>query len=428
LIGVRVALWLEAAHFTDDLSRRHTVEKMRGNRPFNLIVSIAVMTLVGALGCSFLPIPGAEPEIQFGARSYAIELGECTYLEWEVQGADDYSVFLEGERVDASGSEAVCPEETTMYELVVGGQGGPYEDRVVIQVESGPEPEPTTPLPVESATQAVPTPTSVPPTPEPEPSPTRGPIVNQTTHGYITWDEIWRGEVHIVGDVIVEEGATLTIEPGTVVRVAANQDVENLMDWPFDLKQGVNTEDTYEHGVHFNEPFRDEGQHISIIVNGTLHALGTPEQMITITSDSPTPGVYDWNHLGMAHGILSYCTVEYYRALDPGDGTEISHSILRHVGECAVCANSTVIVEHNTISHAGHELIDMHQSSPVIRDNHLGPNPGHAGITIDGGSPQIVNNTIQGCGQGIHFISPPGNTNIQDNTFSGNGEDIASDY
>ena len=389
---------------------------------------MAILTFVGALGCNLLPIPGLEPEIQFAAREDVIERGECTYLEWEVQGADDYPLFLDGEHVGSSGSERVCPQEATMYELVVGAPGGPYEERVVIQVKGGSGPAPTGAPPVATATRVAPTPTPVPPTSAPASSPTPGPIVNQTTHGRITWDETWRGEIHIIGDVIVEEGATLTIEPGTVVRIGANQDVENLMDWPFDLKQGVNTEDTYEGGVHLGEPYRDEGHHISIVVNGTLHAVGTPERMITITSDSPTPGVYDWNHLGMAHGILSYCTVEYYRTFDPGDGTEISHCTLRHVAECAVCANSSVLIEQNTIAYAGHELIDMHQSSPVIRNNHLGPNPDHAAITIDGGSPQIVNNVIEGCGQGIHFISPPGNPNIEGNTFLNNGEDTRSDY
>ncbi|MCJ7620943.1 MAG: right-handed parallel beta-helix repeat-containing protein [Anaerolineae bacterium] len=401
---------------------------MRGNRPFSLFTGVVILIVLGALGCDLLPIPGAEPEIQFAAREEIIESGECTYLEWEVQGAEGYPVFLDGEQVGASGSESVCPEETTMYELVVGAPGGPHEERVVVQVKGGPGPAPTTAPPVATATQVAPTPTPVPPTSAPASSPTPAPIVNQTTHGRITGDEIWRGEIHVIGDVIVEEGATLTIEPGTVVRVAANQDVENLMDWPFDLKQGVNTEDTYEGGVHFGEPYRDEGHHISIVVNGTLHAVGTPEQMITITSDSPTPGVYDWNHFGMAHGILSYTTVEYYRTFDPGDGTEVSHCILRQVGECAVCANSSVVIEHNTISYAGHELIDMHQSSPVVRNNHLGPSPGHAALTIDGGSPQIVNNVIEGCGQGIHFISPPGNSNIEGNTFLNNGEDTRSDY
>lgn len=253
-------------------------------------------------------------------------------------------------------------------------------------------------------------------------------VVNQTTHGYIGKDEIWRGEIHIVGDILVEEGVTLTIEPGTVVRVAANQDLNNLRDWPFDMAQGIQNEVENINGVHYGEPYRDEGNHISIIIMGTLHAVGTPDQLITITSDSPTPGIYDWNHFEFHHGILSYSVVEYYRNIDPGDGTEVSNNILQHIGECGVCANSTVVVEHNTISDAGHELVDMHDSSPTIRNNHLGPNPGRAGIVIDGGSPQILNNVIEDCAGGIVFISPPDNPNIEGNVFSNNWKDIEYEY
>jgi parallel beta-helix repeat protein len=241
-------------------------------------------------------------------------------------------------------------------------------------------------------------------------------------------DEIWRGEIHVVGDIIVEEGVTLAIEPGTVVRIAANQDAENLFDWPFDMRQGIQNEAENINGVHFGEPYRDEGHHISIRIAGTLHAVGTPEQMITITSDSPTPGIYDWNHFEFAHGVLSYSVVGYYRVLGPGDGTEVSHNTLRHVGECGVCANSSAVVEHNTISYAGHELVDMHNSSPVIRNNHLGPNPDHAGIVVDGDSPQIADNTIESCGVGIAFISPPGDPTIEGNVFSNNGQDIMREY
>jgi len=269
-------------------------------------------------------------------------------------------------------------------------------------------------------------------TPPPTPTPTPSPIVTRTTHGRIQWDETWQGEIHVIGDIIVEEGFTLTIEPGTRVLLAANQDAENLFDWPFDMQQGIRQEhpdeDPYYQGVHFGEPFRDEGNHISIRIHGTLHAVGTPEQMITITSDSPTPGIYDWNHFDFDHGILSYAVVEYYRVLGPGDGTEVSHNILRHIGECGVGANSSVVVEYNTISCAGHELIDMHNSSPTIRNNDLGPNPDHAGIIIDGGSPEIVNNTIEDCGVGIMFISPPDAPIIEGNTFLNNHEDIVNPY
>jgi hypothetical protein len=127
---------------------------MRGTRPFNLTVAMVVITLVGALGCRLLPVPGPDPEIdtettkndpkiEFEAREDRIERGECTYLEWEVQGAEGYPVFLDGELVRASGSESVCPGETTTYALVVGVPGDSYEERVVVQVESGPGPAPT---------------------------------------------------------------------------------------------------------------------------------------------------------------------------------------------------------------------------------------------------------------------------------------------
>jgi hypothetical protein len=254
------------------------------------------------------------------------------------------------------------------------------------------------------------------------------PNINQTTHGYIQNDEIWRGEIHIVGDIIVEDGVTLTIEPGTVILVSANQDMENLNNEPFDMKEGICSEDDFEHGVHEGEPYRDEGHHISIKIFGTLYAVGTPDQMITITSDSPTPDIYDWNRFTFDYGTLSYCIMDYYRILAPGIGTTVSNDTLRHIGECGVQAVTSTIIEGNTISYAGHELIDIHNHSPIIRNNHLGPNPGHVGIIIDGGSPQIVNNFIEGCVEGIAFISPPGDPTIEGNTFSDNGIDIEYDY
>ena len=262
-------------------------------------------------------------------------------------------------------------------------------------------------------------------------------VSNTTRKGTIFEDEIWRGEIHIIGDIIVEEGITLTIEPGTRVLIAANQDVENLFDWPFDMQQGIRQEhpdeDPYYRGVHFGEPFRDEGNHTSIRIHGTLHAVGTPEQMITITSDSPTPGIYDWNFFQFDYGIFSYCIMEYYRCFNPGNGTVVSHNILRHVGECAACANSSVVVENNMIYDAGHELVDMHNASPTIRNNTIGSNKNRCCIVIDGGSPLITGNTIKDCGSGLLFLVPPKDPNLKDNilknnTFLNNGQNVSYGY
>ena len=259
------------------------------------------------------------------------------------------------------------------------------------------------------------------------------PIVNRTTYGVIRWDETWRGEMHIIGDIIVEEGHTLTIEPGTNVLIAAKQDKANLCTYPADMRQGIRRENEVPpggdlEGIHPGEPFRDEANHISIHIYGTLYAVGTPDQMITITSDSPTPDIWDWNFFTFEHGILSNCIMENYRILNPGHGTIVSHNILRHVGECAICMptrNESVLVEYNNLSYAGHELIDIEGGTHIIRNNYLGPNPGqhnHYGIAMADGSPEIINNTINGCHNGIQLLG--GTPHLVNNSIKNCDTDI----
>ena len=135
------------------------------------------------LSCGLLPT--SAPEIQFAARDPTVARGECTILEWVVEGAEGYPVFLNDEEVDSSGWKQVCPEELTTYDLVVGAPGGPYEERVTIGLEGEPgpgpglvlsptslppttmPPTPTTPLSVPSPTTKPPTPTTPPPPPAP---------------------------------------------------------------------------------------------------------------------------------------------------------------------------------------------------------------------------------------------------------------------
>jgi len=263
-----------------------------------------------------------------------------------------------------------------------------------------------------------------------------------TKAGRLERDETWSGQINVIGDILVEEGATLTILPGTQIIISAGKDIQNLFGYgecdgikEYDLLSGKKEEKSESCGIHQGEPYRDEGNHISIRVHGTLHAVGTPEQMITITSDSPTPGIYDWNFFQFDHGIFSYCIMEYYRCFNPGNDTVVSHNILRHVGECAVCffSGQSALVEYNSISYAGHELIGMKDSSPTIRNNDLGPNPKLCGIVIDGGFPQINNNTIKNCRDGISLLVPPSDTKFEEsvlrnNTFLNNSNDMWHTY
>jgi len=261
-------------------------------------------------------------------------------------------------------------------------------------------------------------------------------IHNQNVFGEITKNQIWSGEIYVTGDINVNSNVTLTILPGTTILISANKDINNLFGYHecdgidnYDLLIGIKEEDNFNCGVHKDEPYRDEANHISIMIRGVLNATGTEENRIVFKSDSPNPTIYDWNHLSIQSGILSYANVENYRNLDTQGNVEISHNNLKNIGECGVCANSNEAkILFNDISYAGHELIDMHNSSPFIQSNHLGPNPNRSGIIIDGGSPQIIDNEIEGCVYGISFISPPDQPIIEGNIFLNNLEDTFSGY
>ncbi len=148
-----------------------------------LLTTLLAVALLGGLGCGLLPTPAPEVEVQFAAREEVVAAGECTILEWEVHGAEGYPVFLDGEEVDSSDWQEVCPQETTGYELVVAAPGGTQRERVTIQVTSGPGTAPRTPSPTTApttpsqptATTRPPTGTPVPPTATPRP-PTATPV------------------------------------------------------------------------------------------------------------------------------------------------------------------------------------------------------------------------------------------------------------
>lgn len=283
------------------------------------------------------------------------------------------------------------------------------------------------------------------PTPKDKPQKTIKPksikIHNADRAGKLEKDEIWSGQIRVIGDILVETGTTLTILPGTEVLVSANSDTNNLFgsfqcdgNDAYDMLKGIKQEDNYNCGVHKGEPYRDEANHISIIVNGTLKAIGTEDGKIIIKSNSPSPTIYDWNRLEIHNGILSYVRVDNYRILETkGNEVEISHSNLGPAGECGVCANSASKILFNGVSLAGHELIDMHNNSPVVSNNHIGPNPDKSCITIDGGSPRITSNIIEGCGSAVSLLIPPSDPKfeenlLKENTFLNNANNIWHNY
>src|SRR5512146_618085 len=81
-------------------------------------------------------------------------------------------------------------------------------------------------LPTALATGPAPTHIVQPASPTPIPQPR----VNVTHAGYIAQDETWTGRHEVTGDIWVQPGVKLTIEPGATILGAANADTQNLLE------------------------------------------------------------------------------------------------------------------------------------------------------------------------------------------------------
>ena len=140
--------------------------------------------------------------------------------------------------------------------------------------------------------------------------------------GTLSRDETWSGIVQVTETVIVPEGVTLTIEPGTIIRFAHNREKEylltlnNYFDWP---KQ-------------------------ALLVRGTLISVGSPDNLIIFTSDASEPRGADWR------GIIFNSMLPR-----PVNTSIIKYSIIEYAHKSimiATASQSPVIVENNIIRFA----------------------------------------------------------------------------
>lgn len=98
-------------------------------------------------------------------------------------------------------------------------------------------------------------------------------------------DTVWSGEVLVRGRVLVQREATLTIEPGTIVKFEA---------------------------MDRNKDGFGDGE---IFVRGKIVARGTPEKKIVFTSASEDPQPLDWTYLILNltkyENVFENCVIEY---------------------------------------------------------------------------------------------------------------------
>ena len=133
------------------------MDRQRTLRSLGLTLVAALMLFAGVVGCSLSDLfPSAGVEIQFWASEEVVPPGGCVMLHWEVSGAEDNPVFLDGREVSPQGEDEVCLDEPTTFELVLGAPGGSIRETVTIEVEGewqepppGEEPPPEEPPPGE---------------------------------------------------------------------------------------------------------------------------------------------------------------------------------------------------------------------------------------------------------------------------------------
>ncbi|MDY7108455.1 MAG: hypothetical protein SYC29_07435 [Planctomycetota bacterium] len=189
--------------------------------------------------------------------------------------------------------------------------------------------------------------------------------------GPISQDTTWNADlVRVIGDVIIEDGVTLTIEPAT--------------------------------RIEFEDYYR-------LDVLGTLRALGTPDSRIVFTTDEPEKFVIDDSRLGCWNGIrfidtsaanessrLAYGIIEYSKALS-GDAGPYPYG----GGALSVVDFADLIVENciirRCVADYGGAVFCYRDGNPtladcLIVDNHCLRNA--SAIYSAYSHPKLINNTI----------------------------------
>lgn len=211
-------------------------------------------------------------------------------------------------------------------------------------------------------------------------------IHDQSREGEIERDEIWSGEILVTDSIEVPSGVTLTIEPGTRVE--------------------------FKH-YRLDNTVPNPGGYIGMSIKGVLKAIGTPENRIWFTSDSPAPRNGDW---GMIYfydaeegSIIKYAIIEFGKhAVDMWNSSPtIANTIVRWNNWDGIMLEScySPLIENCMIYQNGYSGITMEQfnENVVVRHNLIDRN-GSSGINHMTASSVIEHNLIVGNQDGISLL------------------------
>lgn len=220
--------------------------------------------------------------------------------------------------------------------------------------------------------------------------------VNATyVEGLITQDTVWTlidSPFIVSKDVIVQQGVTLTIEPGVEIRFGGN---------------------------------------FSLIVNGKLVANGTPDKMITFTSNKLSPELGDWNTIELngtqAQCVVAYCSIKYAEdgLVIKNSTAKIENSIISNSSRSGIyiTGNNNILIQNNIIkSNGGGILLTGDSISGANISQNIVSFNTNSGIHLDANAYnniKISNNNISTNNIGFH-ITGNATTYISNNTISYN--------
>ncbi|MEI8080742.1 MAG: right-handed parallel beta-helix repeat-containing protein [Actinomycetes bacterium] len=206
----------------------------------------------------------------------------------------------------------------------------------------------------------------------------------QVGSGILTQNATMYGAgVYVIGETIVEQGATLTISPGAIIKAYSA--------WAYGCSSSC----------------------YGILVRGSLAANGQETNPIIFTSGADDALGGDTN----------------------GDGSGSGPAYYNWAGIHFGPTSSTSTVQHTTIKYAGQSFyydgayfsggISVNNASPTIQNSTL-QNNGSYGIYLTGASPSITGNVIAGQSYGISAVSTSFPT-ISGNTISSSSYGIYLD-
>lgn len=193
-------------------------------------------------------------------------------------------------------------------------------------------------------------------------------VKNAQISGIILRNQVWEGEIQVVGDAFSLPATQIKILPGTKIIISKDDDKFNLVLFPWFLKKGINTEDK-NRDVESGEPFWDEAEKVQIRFFN-VSAIGNKDNPIVITSNSDPGSRYDINLIKIYSGNLQFINFSNYRRLEIGRNTLIADSKFDNTGDCAICIkNGDPIIEKNKFENSQKYFIDIAEGSPFISNN-----------------------------------------------------------